>query len=83
MMLGQPQMRSALEILFAAPQALGSGLADIIRTLFYVMDIGLWEEMGSVRAEMVGTVREDLDRSNSHRSDRQRGGIRIRSECGS
>ena len=26
-------MRSALEILFAAPQALGSGLADIIRTL--------------------------------------------------
>ncbi len=51
------QMRCALEIVFAALQALGGGPTDIIRTRIYVTDIGLWEEIGRVHAEMLGAVR--------------------------
>ncbi len=51
------QMRQALEIVIAAVEALGGGRSDIFRTRIYVTDIGLWEEIGRVHAEVLGDVR--------------------------
>ena len=51
------QMRLALEIIFAAVEALGGQRTDIIRTRIYVTDIRLWEEIGRVHAEMLAGVR--------------------------
>jgi enamine deaminase RidA (YjgF/YER057c/UK114 family) len=51
------QMRQALEIIVAAIEALGGRRSDIIRTRMYVTDIGKWEEIGRVHADMLGDIR--------------------------
>jgi enamine deaminase RidA (YjgF/YER057c/UK114 family) len=51
------QMRQALQIVLASIEALGGKSSDILRTRIYITDIGLWEEVGRVHAEMLGTVR--------------------------
>jgi enamine deaminase RidA (YjgF/YER057c/UK114 family) len=51
------QMRQALQIVFASIEALGGKTADILRTRIYLTDIGLWEEVGRIHAEMLGDVR--------------------------
>jgi enamine deaminase RidA (YjgF/YER057c/UK114 family) len=50
-------MRQALEIIVAAIEALGGRRSDIIRTRMYVTDIGKWEEIGRVHADMLGDIR--------------------------
>ncbi len=53
----QEQMRQAMEIILAAVEALGGQRTDIIRTRIFVTDIGLWQEIGRVHAEILGDVR--------------------------
>ena len=53
----EEQMRQALEIIIAAVQALGGTRTDIIRTRIFVTDIGLWQEIGRIHAEVLGDVR--------------------------
>jgi enamine deaminase RidA (YjgF/YER057c/UK114 family) len=51
------QMRLALEIVIASIEALGGKRSDILRTRMYVTDIGKWEEIGRVHADMLGDIR--------------------------
>jgi len=51
------QMRQALSIVVSAIEALGGRHTDILRTRIYITDIGLWEEVGRVHAEVLGDVR--------------------------
>jgi enamine deaminase RidA (YjgF/YER057c/UK114 family) len=51
------QTRQAIRNIRSALQALGSDLADVVRTRIYVTDIGRWEEVGRVHGEAFGTIR--------------------------
>ncbi len=53
----EEQMRQALGIIIAAVEALGGKRTDIIRTRMFVTDIGVWQEIGRVHAELLGDVR--------------------------
>jgi len=53
----EEQMREAMSIIVAAVEALGAKRTDIIRTRIYVTNIGLWQEIGRVHAEVLGDVR--------------------------
>lgn len=50
------QMRNALEIIFQSLEALGGRKENIIRTRIFVTDIGQWQEIGKVHAELLGHV---------------------------
>lgn len=51
------QMRQALAIVVSSVEALGGRRSDIFRTRMYVTDIGLWEEIGRIHAEVLGDLR--------------------------
>ena len=51
------QMREALAIIIASVEALGGLKTEILRTRIFVTDIGLWQEIGRVHAEIMGDVR--------------------------
>jgi enamine deaminase RidA (YjgF/YER057c/UK114 family) len=51
------QARDALRRIEIALQEAGGSLADVFRTRMYVTDISLWQEVGSVHAEVFGEIR--------------------------
>ena len=51
------QMREAMSIIIDSVEALGGYRTEIIRTRMFVTDIGLWEEIGRVHAQIMGDVR--------------------------
>ena len=51
------QTRDALRRIEIALQDAGGSLADVVRTRMYVTDISLWQEVGSVHAEVFGEIR--------------------------
>jgi len=51
------QTRDALRRIEIALQEAGGSLADVVRTRMYVTDISLWQEVGSVHAEVFGEIR--------------------------
>ncbi len=51
------QTRQALAIIISSIEALGGKRNDIFRTRMYVTDIGLWEEIGRIHAEVLGDLR--------------------------
>jgi enamine deaminase RidA (YjgF/YER057c/UK114 family) len=51
------QMREAMAIIVASIEALGGKRTDILRTRIFVIDIGKWQEIGRVHAEVLGDVR--------------------------
>ena len=53
----EEQMRQALAIVIASVEALGGYRTEILRTRIFITDIGLWQEVGRVHAEMLGDVR--------------------------
>jgi enamine deaminase RidA (YjgF/YER057c/UK114 family) len=53
----EEQMREAMAIIVASVEALGGLRIEIIRTRIFVTDIGLWQEIGRVHAEIMGDVR--------------------------
>ena len=51
------QTRDALHRIETALQEAGGSMADVVRTRMYVTDISLWQEVGSVHAEVFGEIR--------------------------
>jgi len=51
------QTRDALRRIEIALQEAGGSLSDVVRTRMYVTDISLWQEVGSVHAEVFGEIR--------------------------
>ncbi|HEU4800155.1 MAG TPA: RidA family protein [Gemmatimonadales bacterium] len=51
------QTRQVIGNIQSALQALGSDLADVVRTRIYVTDISRWEEVGRVHGEAFGSIR--------------------------
>jgi enamine deaminase RidA (YjgF/YER057c/UK114 family) len=51
------QTRDALRRIEIALHEAGSSLADVVRTRMYVTDISLWQQVGSVHAEVFGDIR--------------------------
>ncbi len=57
--LGDPaaQMKQCLANIERALIKMGACLEDVVRTRIYVVDIGAWEEIGRVHAEIFGEIR--------------------------
>jgi enamine deaminase RidA (YjgF/YER057c/UK114 family) len=51
------QTRDALHRIEIALREAGGTLSDVVRTRMYVTDISLWQEVGSVHAEVFGEIR--------------------------
>jgi enamine deaminase RidA (YjgF/YER057c/UK114 family) len=51
------QTRDALRRIESALREAGGSLSDVVRTRMYVTDISLWQEVGSVHAEVFGEIR--------------------------
>jgi enamine deaminase RidA (YjgF/YER057c/UK114 family) len=51
------QTRDALHRIEIALQEAGGSLSDVVRTRMYVTDISLWQEVGSVHADVFGAIR--------------------------
>jgi enamine deaminase RidA (YjgF/YER057c/UK114 family) len=51
------QMRRCLEIVAAALEEAGAGLADVQRTRVYLTDVGAWDGVARAHAEAFGAVR--------------------------
>jgi enamine deaminase RidA (YjgF/YER057c/UK114 family) len=51
------QTRDALRRIEVALRDAGGSLSDVVRTRMYVTDISLWQEVGSVHAEVFGEIR--------------------------
>lgn len=51
---GYRQAQRCIEIVGEALEALGSGLADVVRTRMFVTDIGRWKEYGQAHQEAFG-----------------------------
>jgi enamine deaminase RidA (YjgF/YER057c/UK114 family) len=51
------QAVAAFERIGGALEALGSSLADVVRTRMFVTDISRWEEIGRAHGEFFGDVR--------------------------
>ena len=51
------QARAIFEKVRVALEAVGAGLADVVRTRMFVTDIATWEEVGRVHGEVFGEVR--------------------------
>jgi enamine deaminase RidA (YjgF/YER057c/UK114 family) len=51
------QTRDALRRIEIALRESGGSLSDVVRTRMYVTDISLWQEVGSVHAEVFGEIR--------------------------
>jgi enamine deaminase RidA (YjgF/YER057c/UK114 family) len=51
------QTREALRRIVEVLERAGSSASDVVRTRIYVTDIGRWEEVGRVHAEVFGDVR--------------------------
>lgn len=51
------QARDALRRIEIALREAGGSLTDVVRTRMYVTDIALWQEVGSVHAEVFGEIR--------------------------
>jgi enamine deaminase RidA (YjgF/YER057c/UK114 family) len=51
------QTRDALRRIEVALRDAGGSLSDVFRTRMYVTDISLWQEVGSVHAEVFGEIR--------------------------
>jgi enamine deaminase RidA (YjgF/YER057c/UK114 family) len=51
------QTAQALNNVKVALEAVGAGLADVVRTRIFVLDIGDWEKVGEVHGEFFGAIR--------------------------
>jgi enamine deaminase RidA (YjgF/YER057c/UK114 family) len=51
------QTREALRRIEIALHQAGVSLSDVVRTRIFVTDISLWQEVGSVHAEVFGDIR--------------------------
>jgi enamine deaminase RidA (YjgF/YER057c/UK114 family) len=51
------QAREAFRRIETALAEAGAALTDVVRTRMFVTDIGLWQEVGAVHAEVFGAVR--------------------------
>jgi enamine deaminase RidA (YjgF/YER057c/UK114 family) len=51
------QTRDALRRIEIALHDAGAALSDVVRTRMYVTDISLWQQVGSVHAEVFGEIR--------------------------
>jgi enamine deaminase RidA (YjgF/YER057c/UK114 family) len=51
------QTRDALRRIEIALREAGGSLSDVVRTRIYVTDISLWQEVGSVHAEVFAEIR--------------------------
>jgi enamine deaminase RidA (YjgF/YER057c/UK114 family) len=51
------QTREAFRRIEAALTEAGAALSDVVRTRIYVTDIGRWEEVGAIHAEVFGDIR--------------------------
>jgi enamine deaminase RidA (YjgF/YER057c/UK114 family) len=51
------QTRAVLAIIEAALAEAGFGLADVVRTRMFVVDIERWADVGAVHGEVFGTIR--------------------------
>jgi enamine deaminase RidA (YjgF/YER057c/UK114 family) len=51
------QAREVLRRIEIALREAGAAMTDVVRTRMFVTDIGLWEEVGAVHAEVFGDIR--------------------------
>ena len=51
------QAREAFRRIEDALRQVGCGLDNVVRTRMFVTDIGRWQELGRVHAEVFGTIR--------------------------
>ena len=51
------QTVQALNNVKVALEAVGAGLADVVRTRIFLLDIGDWEKVGEVHGEFFGEIR--------------------------